>query len=126
MLFRYILVPVCHGSSSAKSSPEKSGTLRVTTVFRGRAVPLKRRFLRLQHGRSEEIARGLVRLEVDREVLIGRKQIDDACQAFKKAEDRLRREAVQILEDADWLSAHTHVRTYAGCDVTPVFSSTWS
>ena len=36
------------------------------------------------------------------------------CQAFRKADDRLRREAVQMLEDADWLSAETHVRLYGG------------
>lgn len=36
------------------------------------------------------------------------------CQGFRKADDRLRREAVQILEDADWLSAQTQVRSYGG------------
>ena len=36
------------------------------------------------------------------------------CQMFKKADDRLRREAVQILEDADWLSAQTQLKYYAG------------
>lgn len=36
------------------------------------------------------------------------------CQTFRKAEEPLQREAVQMLEDADWLSAETHVRSYGG------------
>jgi hypothetical protein len=45
---------------------------------------------------------------------IGRDWMTQHCQAFKKADDRLKREAVQILEDADWLMAQTHVRSYGG------------
>lgn len=36
---------------------------------------------------------------------VGRDWMTQHCQAFKKADDRLRREAVQLLEDADWLEA---------------------
>lgn len=45
---------------------------------------------------------------------VSRDWMTQHCQAFKKADDRFRREAVQILEDADWLSAQTHVRSYGG------------
>lgn len=45
---------------------------------------------------------------------VSRDWMTQHCQAFKKADDRLRREAVQILEDADWLSPQTHVRSYGG------------
>ncbi|MFL6725055.1 MAG: DUF3987 domain-containing protein [Sphingomicrobium sp.] len=34
------------------------------------------------------------------------------CQSFRKADDRLRREAVQLLEDADWVEAQS--RAYGG------------
>lgn len=64
-----------------------------------------------------ELARALARSVVASEepvTTISRDWMTQHCQAFKKAEDRLRREAVQILEDADWLSAQTHVRTYGG------------
>jgi len=64
-----------------------------------------------------EIARAIARSIVASDepiASINRDWMTQHCQAFKKAEDRLRREAVQILEDADWLSAHTHVRTYGG------------
>jgi hypothetical protein len=46
---------------------------------------------------------------------IGRDWMTQHCQLFKKtSDDRLRREAVQVLEDADWLMAQTHVRSYGG------------
>jgi len=45
---------------------------------------------------------------------VSRDWMTQHCQAFKKADDRLRRDAVQILEDSDWLSAQTHVRNYGG------------
>lgn len=44
----------------------------------------------------------------------GRDWMTQHCAAFKKADDRLRREAVQMLEDADWLEAHPGVRGYGG------------
>lgn len=62
---------------------------------------------------ARSIARSIVAAEEPVES-INRDWMTQHCQAFKKADDRLRREAVQILEDADWLSAHTHVRTYGG------------
>lgn len=64
-----------------------------------------------------ELARALARSIVAAEepvTTVSRDWMTQHCQAFKKAEDRLRREAVQILEDADWLSADTLVRAYAG------------
>lgn len=45
---------------------------------------------------------------------IDRNWMTTHCQAFRKADDRLRREAVQILEDADWLSPKTTSRGYGG------------
>lgn len=66
---------------------------------------------------SYELARALARSIVASEqpvATISRDWMTTHCQAFRKAEDRLRREAVQILEDADWLSAETHVRSYGG------------
>jgi hypothetical protein len=64
-----------------------------------------------------ELARALARSTVASEepvATISRDWMTTHCQAFRKAEDRLRREAVQMLEDADWLSAETHVRAYGG------------
>jgi len=64
-----------------------------------------------------ELARALARsiVAADEPIKeVSRDWMTQHCQAFKKAEDRLRREAVQILEDADWLSAQTHVRSYGG------------
>ena len=45
---------------------------------------------------------------------IGRDWMTQHCLAFKKADDRVRREAVQFLEDADWLEAAIGVRSYGG------------
>lgn len=45
---------------------------------------------------------------------IARDWMTQHCQMFKKADNETRLAAVQILEDADWLSAHTHVKVYAG------------
>lgn len=64
-----------------------------------------------------ELARALARSVVASEqpvATISRDWMTTHCQGFRKAEDRLRREAVQMLEDADWLSAETHVRSYGG------------
>jgi hypothetical protein len=66
-----------------------------------------------------ELASALARSIVASDVVlttVDRNWMTQHCQAFKKAggDDRLRREAVQILEDADWLSAQTHVRFYGG------------
>lgn len=64
-----------------------------------------------------ELARALARSVVAAEepvTTINRDWMTQHCQAFKKADDRLRREAVQMLEDADWLCAQTQVRTYGG------------
>lgn len=44
----------------------------------------------------------------------GRDWMTQHCLAFKKAEDRVRREAVQFLEDADWLEAAIGARGYGG------------
>lgn len=64
-----------------------------------------------------ELARALARSIVasDKPVAtISRDWMTQHCQGFKKADDRLRREAVQILEDADWLSVKTQARSYGG------------
>ncbi|SIQ75367.1 Protein of unknown function [Rhizobium sp. RU35A] len=64
-----------------------------------------------------ELARALARSIVAAdEVLttVGRDWMTQHCQAFKKADDRLRREAVQILEDADWLESQSQARAYGG------------
>lgn len=64
-----------------------------------------------------ELARAIARsiVAADEPIAsVSRDWMTQHCQAFKKADDRLRRDAVQILEDADWLSAHTHVRSYGG------------
>jgi hypothetical protein len=64
-----------------------------------------------------EIARALARSVVASDqpiATVSRDWMTTHCQAFRKADDRLRREAVQMLEDADWLSAETHVRSYGG------------
>lgn len=44
---------------------------------------------------------------------VGRDWMTQHCQPFKKADDRVRREAVQVLVDADWLEA-MHTRHYGG------------
>ena len=62
---------------------------------------------------ARAIARSIVAADEPIEA-VSRDWMTQHCQAFKKADDRLRREAVQILEDADWLSAQTHVRSYGG------------
>lgn len=62
---------------------------------------------------AQAIARSIVASE---SVLhtISRDWMTQHCQGFKKADDRLRREAVQFLEDADWLKAQAQARSYGG------------
>ncbi|MBO9580785.1 MAG: DUF3987 domain-containing protein [Sphingobium sp.] len=45
---------------------------------------------------------------------ISRDWMTQHCQMFRKADEDMRLAAVQILEDADWLSAQTHVKFYKG------------
>jgi len=45
---------------------------------------------------------------------VGRAWMSDHCAEFKKADDRTRREAVQMLQDADWLDQVGDSRGYAG------------
>jgi hypothetical protein len=45
---------------------------------------------------------------------INRDWMSNHCAPFKKADDRVRREAVQILEDADWIEAVPGQTTYGG------------
>jgi hypothetical protein len=62
-----------------------------------------------------ELARTLARSIAaadDPILIIGRDWMTQHCQAFKKADDQLRRQAVQILEDADWLKARLDARSY--------------
>jgi len=62
---------------------------------------------------AQSLARSIVASD---EVMttVGRDWMTQHCTAFKKADDRLRREAVQILEDADWLEAVLGTRSYGG------------
>lgn len=62
---------------------------------------------------AQALARSIVAAEVPM-TTVGRDWMTQHCQAFKKADDRLRREAVQVLEDADWLEAGSGVRGYGG------------
>lgn len=64
-----------------------------------------------------DLARGLARSIVAAdEVLttVGRDWMTQHCQGFKKADDRVRREAVQVLIDADWLEAPAWAGSYGG------------
>lgn len=64
-----------------------------------------------------ELARAIARSVVASDeaiTTVSRDWMTQHCQGFKKADDRLRREAVQMLEDADWFSAQTNARTYGG------------
>lgn len=63
-----------------------------------------------------ELARALARSIVAAEVpmtTVARADMSAMCGEFRKVDDRLRREAVQLLEDADWLEANTR-GTYGG------------
>jgi hypothetical protein len=62
---------------------------------------------------AQALARSIVATS---EVLttVGRDWMTQHCAAFKKSDDRLRREAVQVLEDADWLEALPGTRGYGG------------
>lgn len=64
-----------------------------------------------------ELASALARSIVASEVVlttVARDWMTQHCQMFKKADNETRLAAVQILEDTDWLSALTHVKTYGG------------
>lgn len=66
---------------------------------------------------SFELARSLARSIVAADEIlatVGRDWMTQHCQAFKKADDRVRREAVQVLVDADWLEAPAMARSYNG------------
>jgi primase-polymerase (primpol)-like protein len=60
---------------------------------------------------SRSLARSIV-AETPAITTVGRDWMTQHCASFKKADDRLRREAVQILEDADWLEAAATARSY--------------
>jgi hypothetical protein len=62
---------------------------------------------------AQALARSIVASET-RLTTVGRDWMTQHCQAFKKADDRMRREAVQVLEDADWLEAGFGARSYSG------------
>lgn len=64
-----------------------------------------------------DLARSLARSIVAAEEIlptVGRDWMTQHCQAFKKADDRVRKEAVQVLVDADWLEAPPLARSYNG------------
>lgn len=53
--------------------------------------------------------------EVGALTTIGRQRMSDHCAEFRKEDDdRVKREAVQILEDADWLEQSAGARSYGG------------
>lgn len=62
---------------------------------------------------AQALARSIVAAD---EVIttISRDWMTQHCAAFKKSDDRLRREAVQVLEDADWIEARLGARAYGG------------
>ena len=60
---------------------------------------------------SRSLARSIA-AETPAITTVGRDWMTQHCASFKKADDRLRREAVQILEDADWLEAAATARSY--------------
>ncbi len=62
---------------------------------------------------AQALARSIVAVEQPMPT-VGRDWMTQHCQGFKKADDRLRREAVQLLEDADWLEASSGARGYGG------------
>jgi hypothetical protein len=62
---------------------------------------------------AQALARSIVASD-DPLTTVGRDWMTQHCQSFKKADDRLRREAVQLLEDADWLEAGSGTRGYGG------------
>lgn len=62
---------------------------------------------------AQALARSIVAAD-EPMTTVGRDWMTQHCQAFKKADDRLRREAVQLLEDADWLEAGSGARGYGG------------
>lgn len=64
-----------------------------------------------------DLAQGLARsiaAAIEPITTVGRDWMTQHCLAFKKADDRVRREAVQFLEDADWLEAAIGIRGYGG------------
>lgn len=64
-----------------------------------------------------ELARSLARSMVASDectTRINRDWMLSHCAPFRKAEDRIKREAVQILEDADWIEATPGLRAYGG------------
>lgn len=62
---------------------------------------------------AQAIARSLTADE-DKPTTIGRDWMIQHCTAFKKANDRDRKEAMQILEDMDWIQAIPWERNYNG------------
>jgi hypothetical protein len=62
---------------------------------------------------ARALARSIV-AEVGALTTIGRDWMSSHCTEFRKADDRVRREAVQILEDADWIEAKPGARSYGG------------
>lgn len=62
---------------------------------------------------AQALARSIVASE-ETMTTISRDWMTQHCQLFKRSDDRLRREAVQFLEDADWIEASLGARSYGG------------
>jgi hypothetical protein len=62
---------------------------------------------------ARAVARSIV-AEVGMLNSIGRAWISDHCAEFRKADDRTKREAMQMLQDAAWLEVDAHTRGYSG------------
>jgi len=63
---------------------------------------------------ARSLARSLAASDAGETLVIGRDWMTQHCRAFEKAkDDRVRREAVQLLEDLDWLR-DASTRTYGG------------
>ena len=66
---------------------------------------------------ARSLARSIV-AEASMLTTIGRDWMSNHCAEFRNADDRVRREAVLVLEDADWLEPFPGARAYGGWHTT--------
>lgn len=62
---------------------------------------------------AQALARSIVAAKEPLET-IGRDFMTQHCSSFRKADDQLRREAIQMLEDADWIGSLPNEKGYGG------------
>jgi len=111
----HILSPVSRGSENEVGEDAMRCAIRYLRKARRHAHTLYSSIL--STAPAFELAQALARSIVATEepiTTVSRDWMTQHCQLFKKADDRLRREGVQVLEDADWLCAQTQVRQYGG------------